>query len=61
MKVIDDYDYIYNVIDYDYNASGNGYYDYLRSCNRLHTITITPNLVHIAFIIKQSLVSKSRV
>ena len=39
VKVIADYDYIYNVIDYDYIASGN--YDYLKSCNRLHSITIT--------------------
>ena len=41
VKVIADYDYIYNVIDYDYIASGNGDYDYLRSCNRLQSITIT--------------------
>ena len=43
VKVIVDYDYIYNVIDYDYIASGNGDYDYLISCNRL-LITITPTL-----------------
>jgi len=40
--------YIYNVIDYDYIASGNGYidYDYLKTCNQLQTIAITdyPNL-----------------
>jgi len=35
VKVIADY----NVIDYDYIASGN--YDYWRSCNRLHSITIS--------------------
>ena len=42
-EVIADYDYINNVIDYDYITSGNGDYydDYLRSCNRLQTITIT--------------------
>ena len=39
VKVIADYDYIYNVIDYDYIASRNGYYDCLRSCNRLKSIT----------------------
>ena len=33
MKVIADYDYIYNIINYDYIASGND--DYLRSCDRL--------------------------
>ena len=37
VKVITDYDYIYNVIDYDcdYIASENADYDYncLRSCN----------------------------
>jgi len=33
MKVITDYDYISNVIDYDYTASGNSDYDYLISCN----------------------------
>ena len=43
MKVIADYDYIYNVIDYDYIASKNGNYvcDYLRSCNRSQSIMIT--------------------
>ena len=40
MKVIADYDYIYNVIDYDYIACRND--DYLRSCNRL---PIIPTLV----------------
>jgi len=40
-KVIADYDYIYNVIDYDYNASGYDDYDYLISRNRLQLITIT--------------------
>jgi len=34
MKVINNYDYIYNVIDCDYTASGNCDYDFLRS-NRL--------------------------
>ena len=37
MTVITDYDYIYNVINYKYTASGN--YCYLRSCNRLQSIT----------------------
>ena len=45
MKVIADYDYIYNVIDYDYDyfVFGNNDYDcdYLKSCNRLQSITIT--------------------
>ena len=41
VKVITDYDYIYNVIDYDYIAFGTGDYDYLRSYNRLQSITIT--------------------
>ena len=45
MKVISHYDYITNVIDYDcdYIASeSHDYdYDYLRSCNRLQSITIT--------------------
>lgn len=38
MKVITDYDY-----DYDYFAFGNYDYDcdYLKSCNRLQSITIT--------------------
>jgi hypothetical protein len=42
-KVIADYDYIWNVIEYDYGyiASGIGDYDYLISCNRLQSITIT--------------------
>jgi hypothetical protein len=43
--VITDYDYIYNVIDYDceYIASGMGDYDYdyVRLCKRLQSITIT--------------------
>jgi len=39
VKVIVDYDYIYNVIDYI--ASGNCDYDYLRSCNPLQSIEIT--------------------
>jgi len=30
VKVIADYNYISNVIDYDYIVSGNGDYDYLR-------------------------------
>ena len=30
VKVIADYDYIYNIINYDYIASGNSDYDYLR-------------------------------
>jgi len=37
VKVIADYDYIYNVIDYI--ASGNVDYDYLKSCNALQSIT----------------------
>ena len=41
MKVIADSDYIYNVIDYIYIASGNGDYDYWRSCNSLQSITPT--------------------
>ena len=42
MKVISDYDYITNVIDYDCIASESHDYDhdYLRSCNRLQSITI---------------------
>jgi len=43
VKVFADYDYIYNVIDYDYIASINGDYNYLRSSNRLQSIMITPN------------------
>ena len=35
VKVIADYDYICKVIDYDYIASGDGDYDYLKSCNLL--------------------------
>ena len=48
MEVISDYDYITNVIDYDYIASGSHDYDYdyLRSCHRL-PITITPSLIYI--------------
>ena len=34
-----DYDYIYNVIDYNYIVSINGDFDYLRSCNQLQSIT----------------------
>ena len=51
MKVIADYDYIYNVIDYDYSVSGNDDYDYDYSdhvidYNRLRLpITITPTLI----------------
>ena len=45
MKVISDYDYNTNVIDYDYDyiafESHDCDYDYLRSCNRLQSITIT--------------------
>ena len=41
VDVITDYDYIYNVIDYEYIASGNNDYDYLRSCNRLQSNMIT--------------------
>jgi len=37
--VITDYDYVYNVIDYDYNytesRNGNHDYNYFRSCNRV--------------------------
>jgi len=39
VKVIADYDYIYNVIGYDYITSGNVYYNYLKSCNRLQPVT----------------------
>jgi len=43
-----DYDYICNVIDYDYDYIASGNYDYLISCNRLQsikiTITITPTM-----------------
>ena len=35
MKITADCDSIYTVIYYDYIASGNVDYDYLRSCNRL--------------------------
>ena len=35
VKIITEYDYICGVIDYNYIASGNNDYDYLRSCNRL--------------------------
>ena len=41
VQVIADYNHIYNVIDYDYIASGNGDYGYWRSCNRLQSIMIT--------------------
>ena len=41
MKVISDYDYITNVIDYDYIASESHDYDYLISYNRLQSISIT--------------------
>ena len=41
VKVIADYDYIWNVIDYDYYASGNGDYCYLGSYNWLPSIVIT--------------------
>jgi len=36
MKVIADYNYIY-----DYIASGNDNYNYLKSCDQLQWITIT--------------------
>jgi len=45
VKVIADYDYIYNVIDYDYLPSGNDDYEYGRLGNRLQSITITPTLL----------------
>ena len=35
MRVITEYDYIYNVINYDYITSGSSDADYLRSSNRL--------------------------
>jgi len=41
LKVIVDCDYIYDAIDYDYITSRNGGSDYLRSGNRLQSITIT--------------------
>ena len=41
VKVIANYDYIYNVINDDYIVSGNGDYDYLKLCNRLQSITTT--------------------
>ena len=46
VKIIAVYDYIYNVIDYDWIASGNAYCDYLKSCNRLKSITITSTLLY---------------
>ena len=46
MKVIIDYGYVYNVIDYDYTASGNGNYDYLRSCTRLQSIMYSITIDH---------------
>ena len=42
VKVITDYDYIYNVIDYDYIPSENVDCDYMRLCNRLQSITDYP-------------------
>jgi len=52
MKVLTDYDYVYNIIDYNHMASENGdyeyYYDFLRLCNQLWIpITITPSLQYI--------------
>ena len=45
MKVISDYDYLYKVVDYDYNYipswNADCDYYYLRSCKRLQSITIT--------------------
>ena len=41
LNVISENDYIYNVIDHDYNAFRNGDYDHLWSCNRLQLTTIT--------------------
>jgi len=43
IKVIAGYDYIDNVIefDYDYVTPTNYYYDYLISCNRLKSVTMT--------------------
>ena len=51
MKVITGYDYIYNVYNYDYIASGNGDYgyDYMKSCNRLQSITIIPPLPDVLY------------
>jgi len=44
VKVFADYDYVYKVIDYEYDyiTSGNGDndYEYWRLCNRLQSITI---------------------
>ena len=48
VKINADYNYIYNVIDYEYIASGNDDYYYLRSCHRLQLITITPCLFYIS-------------
>jgi len=42
VKVITNYDYIYNAIDYNYIPSENVDYDYLRLCNRLQSITDYP-------------------
>ena len=35
VKITAVYDYIYIVNDYDYNPSGNSYYNYWKLCNRL--------------------------
>ena len=54
MKVITDYNYVYNVIYYDYNYFAFGDYtydydcDYLKSCNQSQLITITPSLFAIS-------------
>ncbi len=42
VKVITDYDYISNVIDYDSISSENVNCDYLRLCNQLQSITDYP-------------------
>ena len=52
MKVISDYDYITNISDYDYedyDYIASESHDYLRSCNRLQSITITPSLIYVLF------------
>ena len=41
MTEIADYDYIYNLTNYDYFAFGNYDYDYLKLCNWLPSVMIT--------------------
>ena len=43
VRVIADYHYIHSVIDYCYIEAGNGDYNYLRSFNRLKSITVIIN------------------